>query len=184
MVRTRVGYTGGTKKNPTYHNLGDHTESIQIDYDPAQISYEKLLEVFWQSHDPCRPAYSRQYMTAVFYHNAAQKKLAEQTRDREAAKRGKKIVTAILPLSEFYLAEDYHQKYYLRQTRELMKEYSAIYPRAQDFMNSTAAARVNGYIDGKGTAEGLAKEIDQLGLSPEGQRRLQEIFKQASKGGR
>ena len=54
MVRTRCVYTGGTRKNPTYHDLGDHTESLQVDYDPARISYARLLEVFWDSHNPCQ----------------------------------------------------------------------------------------------------------------------------------
>jgi len=69
VVRTRVGYTGGSTKNPTYHSLGDHTETVQIDYDPTQISFEELLDVFWDSHRPTQRAWSRQYMAAVFFHN-------------------------------------------------------------------------------------------------------------------
>ncbi|MDZ7761250.1 MAG: peptide-methionine (S)-S-oxide reductase [Desulfovermiculus sp.] len=68
MVRTRVGYSGGKKPNPTYHDLGDHTETLQVDYDPEAVSYPKLLEVFWESHSPEQSALSRQYMAAVFYH--------------------------------------------------------------------------------------------------------------------
>ena len=83
-MRTRVGYAGGEKKNPTYHSLGDHTETIQIDYDPKQISYAKLLEVFWRSHDPLSRSCSRQHKAAVFYHNEEQKRLATETRDRLA----------------------------------------------------------------------------------------------------
>jgi len=171
-VRTRVGYAGGTTENPTYHNLGDHSETIQIEYDPAQISYEELLDVFWSSHDPSTPAWSRQYMSIIFYHDEAQRSLALKTRDRQAAALDREIVTEIVPAGEFYLAEDYHQKYWLQQTPALMAEFEAIYPDEADFVASTAAARVNGYLGGNGTCEGLRAESGELGLSPEGVQRL------------
>lgn len=69
MIRTRVGYAGGSKENPTYYSLGDHSETIQIDYDPTQISYGQLLEVFWNSHNPTYEPWSRQYMSIIFYHS-------------------------------------------------------------------------------------------------------------------
>jgi peptide-methionine (S)-S-oxide reductase len=175
VVRTRVGYSGGEKKNPTYHDLGDHSESIQIDYDPTQISYEKLLEIFWASHNPTQRSWSRQYKAAVFYHNEDQKRLAIETRDREAAKRKSAIATEILPATPFYRAESYHQKYRLRHDRDLMKEFNAIYPSDTDFVNSTAAARVNGYLDGYGTPETLKEELDGLGLSTAAGKRLEDV---------
>ena len=73
MIRTRVGYAGGTKKNPAYHNLGDHTETIQIDYDPTKISFEKLLETFWDSHNPAQRSWSRQYMSVHVHHILSQR---------------------------------------------------------------------------------------------------------------
>jgi len=76
VVRTRVGYTGGDKPNPTYHNIGDHAESVDIDYDPEVTDYENLLDIFWKNHNPTS-FYSRQYMSAIFYHDAAQKEAAE-----------------------------------------------------------------------------------------------------------
>ena len=167
-----MGYSGGTKKNPTYHSLGDHTETIQIDYDPSQISYEDLLAVFWESHPPGAPSFSRQYRAVVFYHNAAQQRLALETKARIAAKIKGEVVTQILPATEFYLAEDYHQKYFLRRESELFNELSAIYPAAADLANSTAAARVNGYLAGYGARAGLEREIDSLGLSPAARKRL------------
>jgi peptide-methionine (S)-S-oxide reductase len=175
VVRTRVGYAGGTTKNPTYYNLGDHTETIQIDYDPTQVSYEELLDVFWDSHNPAQRPWSRQYMSIVFYHNDEQKRLAMETRDREAAKINSEIFTEIVPASEFYLAEAYHQKYRLRQVPDLMKEFSVIYPDNEDFVDSTAAARVNGYLGGYGTFEALQAELSGLGLSPAGSQRLLDI---------
>jgi peptide-methionine (S)-S-oxide reductase len=179
VIRTRVGYAGGTRENPTYHQLGDHTETIEIDFDPARISYEKLLEIFWQEHDPTSRPWSRQYKAAVFYHDQAQKRHAMETRERHAARLGKTIHTEVLPFHRFYVAEDYHQKYYLRQDRQILSEFRAYYPQAADLMNSTAAARVNGYLGGYGHAESLKAEIEQLGLSEASR---QELLKRA--GGR
>jgi peptide-methionine (S)-S-oxide reductase len=174
VVRTRVGYSGGTKENPTYHDLGDHSESIQIDFDPTQISFQNLLEVFWKAHDPTRRSWSRQYRAALFFHNEKQKRLALESRDREAARINGKIRTEILPATEFYLAEDYHQKYYLRQDFVLDNEFRKMFPSERDFVNSTAAARVNGYISGYGTITALKEELGQLGLSEAGRKRLLE----------
>jgi peptide-methionine (S)-S-oxide reductase len=113
-------------------------------------------------------------MSAIFFHNEDQKRLALETRDRKAATVKGKIVTEIIPFAEFYLAEDYHQKYYLQQVPALMREFSAIYPAVQDFIDSTAVARVNGYIGGYGSPESLKGEIDSLGLSPVAEQQLQE----------
>ena len=115
-------------------------------------------------------------MSAIFFHNAEQKQLALETRDREAARIKGALVTEIVPFTEFYLAEAYHQKYYLQQSRELMREFKAIYPVVQDFINSSAAARVNGYVGGYGTSEVLKAEIDSLGLSPAANKRLLERY--------
>ena len=177
MIRTRVGYAGGTAKEPTYYNLGDHSETIQIDYDPTQVSYAELLDVFWNSHSPTSRPWSRQYMSIIFYHNDRQRRLATETRDREAARIDAKIFTEIVPFAGFYLAEDYHQKYRLQQVPELMQEFEAMYADANDFVDSTAAARVNGYLGGHGRFEGLQAEIDSLGLSPAGREKLMDTVR-------
>lgn len=176
-MRTRVGYSGGTRKDPHYYSLGDHTESIQIDYDPSQISYEDLLAIFWKSHNPTRGTLSRQHMAAIFYHNDEQKRLALESRDREQERRHAKIVTPILPASRFYRAEAYHQKYQLRNQQELMGEFRRIYPDDSDFTDSTAAARVNGYLAGYGTLESLESELKRLGLSHQATEKLAEYVK-------
>ena len=175
MIRTRVGYTGGTKPNPTYHNLGDHTETVEIDYDPAIISYEKLLDIFWRSHQPGQAAWSSQYKAAIFYHNDRQKALALQSRKQVAARLKRPVATEILPAGEFTLAEDYHQKYYLRQMPDLLAEFSAIYPSREALVSSTAAARVNGYVAGYGTLAEFQAEVTGLGLSPAAQQRLEAL---------
>ena len=177
MIRTRVGYSGGQKKNPTYRSIGDHSETIEIDFDPARISYKDLLFVFWQSHDPTYKPWSRQYMSAIFYQNDEQRRLALETKAFEENQRNRKIHTEIMPINKFYLAEDYHQKYELRRHGDLMKEFKAMYPRNIDFVNSTAAARINGYVGGHGKPEDFEAAIENLGLSAAGRERLLTISK-------
>ena len=117
------GYTGGTEPNPSYEQVSSgktgHAESIQIRYDPAAVTYEQLLDVFWMNVDPTTPNaqfadHGTQYRTAIFYHNEAQQRLAEASKAK-LARSGKfqaPIVTEIVPASTFYPAEDYHQDYY------------------------------------------------------------------------
>jgi len=114
-------------------------------------------------------------MSIIFYHNEEQKKLAVESRDRLQAETGREIYTKIVPAAEFYPAEDYHQKYYLRQLSELADEFRAIYPDTNDFVSSTAVARANGYAGGYGTPEALQEELDSLGLSPRGTEMVLEI---------
>ncbi len=134
-----------------------------------------MLTIFWHEHDPTHRAWSRQYRSAIFYHNETQKELALETKAIEEGIRNKKIQTEILPFGKFYLAEDYHQKYQLRQRRQLMIEFKAFYSRDIDFVNSTAAARVNGYVGGHGATEEIKANLASLGLSAAGQKRLLEI---------
>lgn len=175
MIRTRVGYAGGATESPTYYSLGDHSETIQIDYDPTKISYRQLLAVFWSSHNPLYEPWSRQYMSVVFYHSEEQKRLALETKESEEARLGKGILTEIIPFLEFHLAEDYHQKYYLRRESVLMEQISSIYPAAEDFIASTAVSRINGYVGGYGELATLEEELSILGLSEAGRKRLLEI---------
>jgi peptide-methionine (S)-S-oxide reductase len=165
------------KLDPTYHSLGDHSESIEIDYDPTVISYKHLLKFFWEAHDPASRSWSKQYKAAIFYHNDEQKRLAEETRDGIEAAQKIKVQTEILPFSRFYVAEAYHQKYALRGRNEFMRELRIIYLSDEALMNSTAAARVNGYLSGFGSLAALQEEIDNLGLSSEAGRRLLELMK-------
>jgi peptide-methionine (S)-S-oxide reductase len=121
VISTISGYIGGTKKNPTYEQVSagttGHTEAVQITYDPQKISYEKLLEVFWRNIDPLTANAQfcdsgSQYRSGIFYHDEAQKKLAEASKKRVQSRFKQPIVTEIVRASEFYPAEDYHQDYY------------------------------------------------------------------------
>ena len=177
MVRTRVGYAGGTTENPTYRNIGDHAETLQMDYDPQKTSYSDLLSLFWSAHDPSSPPISRQYMSAIFYHDAEQRRLAEESKEERKATPGTDIYTEILPVGTFAMAEDYHQKYRLRLVPSFFEELNAIYPRTEDLVASTAAARINGYVAGHGTEAQLDQEIDLLGLSQSSREKLRQMVK-------
>ncbi len=159
-------------KAPTYKRMGDHTETIQVDYDPGRISYSQLLAIFWQSHQPERRSWSRQYMHAVFYHDEDQRLQAEASRVALAEKIGDKVETKVAPLRSFTMAEDYHQKYLLKGHRALKAEVVRIYPSHRDLVDSTAAARLNGYAGGHGNKAQLSREIAKLGLSTRGRETL------------
>jgi peptide-methionine (S)-S-oxide reductase len=133
------------------------------------------LEVFWSSHDATQKPWSTQYKAAVYYHNEEQRELAIETRDLLEAKINKKVHTEIVPVETFYLAEAYHQKYYLQNVPLFVREYRQIYPLDGDFFNSTAVARVNGYVAGYGTIERLQEDLDLLGLTDAGKEELQDI---------
>jgi methionine-S-sulfoxide reductase len=172
-----VGYAGGGKENPTYHNLGDHTETLEIDYDPEKISYADLLEIFWAEHDPTERSWSRQYKAVVFTHDEEQFRQASESRKRLQEKLGRTIHTEIASHSRFYPAEDYHQKYYLRMNRLVLSQFQRHYLDAAGLMNSTAAARVNGYLGGHGNAQMLKRDSAGFGLSEAAQAELEEMVR-------
>ncbi|MDX5419161.1 MAG: peptide-methionine (S)-S-oxide reductase MsrA [Hymenobacteraceae bacterium] len=172
VVRTRVGYAGGTTENPSYWKLADHIETVQVDYDPVKLDYQGLLDVFFHNHQPTRAPWKRQYMSAIFYHDPEQERLAIKAKEKLEQRSGQQVYTAIYPLTKFYLAEDRHQKYKLQRQPEIMEEFQEVYPAFADFVNSTAAARVNGYQYGYGSRKWLEEATGNLGLSPAAQRIL------------
>ena len=119
---TRVGYTGGSLENPTYKDVctdtTGHAEAVEVEYDPAKLSYDKLLEVFWENHDPTQlnrqgPDFGKQYRSAIFFHDAQQESAAKASKDalEKSHRYTKPVVTQIVPAVKFYEAEDYHQQY-------------------------------------------------------------------------
>ena len=156
--------TGGTKKNPTYHSLGNHTETTEIDFDPAVISYAQLLDIFWSSHNPTTRK-SAQYKSGIWYHSPEQEKAARASSEAYASRTGSKVYTTIEQADTFYMAEDYHQKFYLQNEHRLKK---AVYTGSfKAFVDSFVAARVNGFVGGYGSIEQLMAEIDGYGLENE-----------------
>jgi len=126
VTETAVGYMGGKLENPTYEAVctdrTGHAEVVQVQFDPTQVSYERLLEIFWEIHDPTTlnrqgPDRGTQYRSAVFYHDPAQQKAAQALKAQlDASGRFRRpIVTEITPASTFWRAEEYHQKYVQKQ---------------------------------------------------------------------
>src|SRR5437667_7804445 len=123
VASTAVGYSGGHLPNPTYHDVCSgstgHAESVQVEYDPARVSYEQLLELFWENHDPTQlnrqgPDHGSQYRSAIFFHDAAQEAAAKASKEAlaKSGKHRRPIVTEIVPAGDFWMAEDYHQQYF------------------------------------------------------------------------
>lgn len=122
VISTRVGYTGGHTANPTYKQVctdtTGHAEAVEVDYDPAKISYDKLLDVFWENHDPTQlnrqgPDWGKQYRSAIFVHTPDQEATAKASKEKleNSHRFSKPIVTQIVPAETFFEAEDYHQQY-------------------------------------------------------------------------
>lgn len=163
MFETIVGYGGGTSADPTYHNIGDHMETLQIRFDPQVVTYAQLLNLFWKEHDYTVQPWSRQYMNAVFYHNDEQKKHLMHSMEKLPGT----IRTEILELSRFYPAEDYHQKFYLQRHSDITSEFRNMFPDFWDFVRSASAARVNGILGGYGSRKMVRNILPGLGLSKE-----------------
>ena len=123
VVSTSVGYTGGTLENPTYQdvctNRTGHAEAVEVEFDPSQVSYQQLLNLFWEAHDPTTlnrqgPDVGTQYRSAIFFRSPEQEAAAKKSKEElqnSGRFKNKKIVTEITPASEFYRAEEYHQQY-------------------------------------------------------------------------
>lgn len=147
VVRTRVGYAGGTKAEPTYHDLGDHTEAFQVEYDPEQRSFRELLELVFQGHDPTKQTRKTQYQNIVFVTTPRQREtLSAFLETRGDTAEG--IATRIEQHPRFYSAEDYHQKYSLRNKRAIMDAFEAAGYDDEEIRESPAAAKLNGCAAG------------------------------------
>ena len=129
VIDTSVGYMGGDKEDPTYQDVctgrTGHAETVQVTYDPSQVSYEELLNVFWIIHDPTTlnrqgPDVGEQYRSVIFYHNPEQEALARASREKlqKSGRYKRDIMTQIVPAPKFYLAEDYHQQYLDKRGRK------------------------------------------------------------------
>lgn len=156
--------------------LGDHTECFEVDFDPAIIDYEDLLERFWQSHDPTRAAFKTQYASVILATDDEQLGLAQESAEATSRLLGRPLSTRIERLDHFWMAEDYHQKYYLRNDRVLAAEFRTMFGGdEEDFRESTAAMKVNSFVAGCGSKDQLKGIIGQLGLSETGLRHLEDV---------
>jgi peptide-methionine (S)-S-oxide reductase len=124
VISTRVGYTGGEAPNPTYGQVCSgatgHAETLEVEFDPEQVSYERLLDLFWEVHDPTQlnrqgPDVGTQYRSAIFFHSPEQEAAALASKEAVGSRYRREVVTEIVPASEFWSAEDYHQRYVERR---------------------------------------------------------------------
>jgi peptide-methionine (S)-S-oxide reductase len=124
VTDTAVGYMGGTLANPTYEQVctdrTGHAEVVQVEYDPDEVSYEQLLDAFWAEHDPTQlnrqgPDFGSQYRSVVFFHTPEQREQALASKARIQAQNGEPVVTEIVPASDFWRAEEYHQQYLIKR---------------------------------------------------------------------
>ena len=147
VVRTRVGYAGGTKLNPTYHELGDQTEVFQVDYDMDELSYADLLDIVFDNHNPNHQSRKRQYQNIVFADSPEQRETLETYLEANGLD-ANSIETRIERLTRFYPAESYHQKYNLKSNRSLLEPFGEADYTDEELRESPAAAKLNGYAAG------------------------------------
>lgn len=160
VIRTRVGFAGGTTPAPSYRSMGDHTETIQIEFDPLKISYADVLREFWQNHYPNRDNYKgRQYISLLHYHTEEQRQTIVAIQQEMEEQLGESIETEISPFSEFTRAEERHQKYYLKRYPKALEQTIELYPESEQLTDSTFAARLNGFVKGYGTKTDLLEEM-------------------------
>lgn len=168
VLRTRVGYSGGAEINPDYHDLKDHSETVQIQFNPDKVSYKQLLKIFWERHDYATPI-EAQYKSAIFYNDEQQKTEAEASVELVNKEeygqdkfRGQKILTDIEPATKFYIAELYHQKYFLQCNKDIFNLMR--YKNYEQFVDDTVATSINGYLHGSGTVGAFMTEVDKWSL--------------------
>ncbi len=137
-----AGYAGGTTPDPTYRRMGDHTEVVEVTYDPEIISYEELVKTFFELHTP-RQAAPRQYRSVILAYDDQQYEAAADILDRIEAEEGERPHTALERLDRFYLAEDYHQKFYLQARSEAAEALDDFYGSRQAWFDTEAAALLN-----------------------------------------
>lgn len=175
VVRTRVGYAGGTTAEPTYDAIGDHIEAVRVEYAPSTIAYADLLACFWANHDPTRPPFKRQYQPALFPHTDAQVEQARASAAATAQRLDAALTTEVIEDARFFRAEPYHQKHRLRRHTALLKAFRAVYPDDRALTDSPAAALANGYVGGHRSPDRLDADRSRLGLPPAATDALQAV---------
>ncbi|QAY67260.1 peptide-methionine (S)-S-oxide reductase MsrA [Paenibacillus protaetiae] len=180
VIRTRTGYAGGTSADPNYRRMGDHTEVVEVDYDPAAIPLAKLLKLFWDSHNPVNiNGYKgRQYQSLLLYRNEAQ--LAEALMVLEQLSAGGKLKpeTEIRLYDRFFIAEDRHQKYDVKRYPHAVELLERLYPPGQRWEHGTLAARLNGLAKGYTSLQRVIAEMEQWPADAEEKSRLIRLVKQ------
>jgi len=145
VVRTRVGYAGGTSDAPTYHDLGDHSEAVQVEYDPDQLAFEEVVDIAIENHSVRTQPRDRQYQHVLFFESPAERNSIETRLDALAVD---DVQTRVEALDAFHPAETYHQKYHLRSKRAVLSAFEEAGYDATAIRESPAAATLNAEAGG------------------------------------
>lgn len=180
VVRTRVGYAGGTVPDPTYRRMGDHTETVDIEFDPHILPLETILKLFWDNHKPVNiNGYKdRQYQSLLLYRDERQKEAMASAAALRQPANGEPpddpdARTEIAPFRTFYEAEERHQKYYVKRYPDAVRKLGELYRfDPSGGLGSTLAARLNGVAKGYANARAVREEIATWPASPEQKRLL------------
>ncbi|ARK30486.1 Peptide methionine sulfoxide reductase MsrA [Halalkalibacter krulwichiae] len=153
-------------QNPIYRQMGDHTETIEIDFDSSVLKLEELFDIFWQSHNALKVNHYRgkQYQSMILFRNDEQAQVALASKRKWEDKLNGTIQTEIAPLITFYLAEERHQKYYLKRFPKAYFELMSYFPTFCEFVDSTLVARLNGFVREYGSLQSIKMELAEWPL--------------------
>lgn len=177
VIRTRTGYAGGTSAHPTYRQMCDHTETIQVEFDPVQISFEDIVREFWRSHYPNRDAYKgRQYISLIFWESEEQRRSLEKLKKEKEQQLNEPVETEIRLFDGFTEAEERHQKYYLKRYPKALEQLAELYPEDSLLTRSTFAARLNGFVKGFGSRQQLLEECNSWPIQDKHRNVLRQVL--------
>lgn len=180
VIRTRVGYAGGTAPNPVYRKLGDHTEVVEVTFEPDRISFAMIVELFWSRHNPVNinDYKGRQYQSLLMYDSEEQLHSMQDVLGTLEEQGKGRPDTEIVPRSVFYPAENRHQKYYLKRYPDAVRHLEALYPSEEALTGGTLAARLNGLAKGYTNLTRIVQEIEAWPVSMEERQKLIRLVRQ------
>lgn len=182
VFRTRVGYAGGSSINPSYTNLGLHTEVVEIDYDPEIISYSDLIDEFFDAHNETLRPYDQRVKSLVFYRDKDEFEIAKSKLEkiRVEAETGKSVYTELKEFSVFYIAEEKNQNRSLKTEISLYEEIKSKFGSEKKVLLSVLASKLNGVVYGYGSAEKAEEILSKSALSDQAIERVKEIISMRS----
>ncbi|SFT12921.1 peptide-methionine (S)-S-oxide reductase [Paenibacillus sp. BC26] len=180
ITRTRVGFAGGTTDNPKTRHTGDHTEMVEIEFDPAIVRLETILALFWNNHNPANinNYRDRLYNSLVLYRDKAQLSVIQEVM-KSRGEQGKGVpATEYMPYTVFYPAEDRHQKYFLKRFPDAIAKLRTLFPTDDELTQATLAARLNGIAKGFANMDQIIQEIRTWPIGREEQEEIIHLIKQ------
>jgi len=176
VIRTRVGYTGGDSLTPSYDNLDNHIEVIEVDYNPSLISYEQLIQKYFELYNGTERPYSLRVKSVIFYRSDDEYEIASKVKADYVHSIKQGVYTEIDPIDVFFLAEDKHQLSYLKQEISLYNEIKQIFPNNNQELLSILASKLNGIIAGYGSEGQISDILSKSALSEASINRVMDIL--------